>query len=130
MTQLSKHFSRKEFACKCGCGMDSVDSELLDKLEALHDRLTFLAGAKIRIHVNSGNRCRAYNEKVGGEELSQHLRSRAADIAVEQLVDEHWSPVAPEIVADAADVVAFGGIGRYKTFTHVDSRAGNARWHG
>jgi uncharacterized protein YcbK (DUF882 family) len=130
VSQISPHFSRAEFACKCGCGMDSVDTELLTRLEALHERLSFLASSKIRIHINSGNRCRAYNEKVGGEDQSQHMRSRAADITAEQLIEEHWSPIAHEVVADAAEVVEFGGIGRYHTFTHVDSRAGKARWHG
>jgi uncharacterized protein YcbK (DUF882 family) len=127
---LSEHFRRSEFACKCGCGMDTVDVELLEKLEALHAYLADLADAPVRIHINSGNRCRLYNDKVGGEDLSQHLRSRAADITAEQGVEGHWSPIAPEVVADAAETIPFGGIGRYKTFTHVDSRAGKARWHG
>ncbi|EAS4214514.1 serine/threonine protein kinase, partial [Salmonella enterica] len=25
---ISKYFKRSEFACKCGCGQDTVDAEL------------------------------------------------------------------------------------------------------
>ena len=32
MAQLSQYFKRSEFACKCGCGFNVVDTELLDVL--------------------------------------------------------------------------------------------------
>lgn len=125
---ISKNFKRSEFACKCGCGMDTVDYALLHGLEALRENLTTLAGSDVRIRITSGNRCRTYNDKVGGEVFSQHLRSRAADIQCEQLVDGQWEPIAPGIIADEAEKLPFGGVGRYNTFTHVDTRAGVARW--
>jgi uncharacterized protein YcbK (DUF882 family) len=124
----SDNFKRGEFACKCGCGMDTVDYGLILGLESLREKLNDLAGSPVRIHITSGNRCKQYNDKVGGEVFSQHLRSRAADIQCEQLIDSHWSQIAPEIVADEAEKLPFGGVGRYKTFTHVDTRAGVARW--
>ena len=76
MGDLSEHFSREEMACKCGCGLDTVDAELLSLLE------------KIRAHfdrpitINSGCRCEAHNRAVGGSKNSQHLIGRAADIVV------------------------------------------------
>ena len=37
MGTVSKNFSRSEFACKCGCGFDAVDVDLLAGLQALRD---------------------------------------------------------------------------------------------
>lgn len=37
MGDLSKHFSSKEFACKCGCGFAQVKPELITKLEKLRE---------------------------------------------------------------------------------------------
>ena len=72
------HFTRSEFKCKCGsCDQDTVDFELLDILE----RLRVHYGVPITI--NSGNRCAAYNKKIGGSKNSQHVKSRAADIVVD-----------------------------------------------
>ena len=113
MTQLSEHFARHEFACKCGCGQDTVDAELITTLEAIREHF----GEPITI--TSGNRCPTYNTKVGGSVYSQHLISRAADIVVRN--------VTPSDVADWLDQWP-GGLGRYPTFTHVDSRASVARW--
>jgi len=109
-------FSRSEFACKCGCGFDTVDAELL----AVLHRLRAHYGAPITIH--SGCRCRAYNKRVGGAKRSQHMRARAADITV-----------AGRVPSDVADLLDSWypddyGLGRYNTFTHIDTRAKRARW--
>lgn len=110
-------FERSEFACKCGCGFDTVDVDTLTVLN------------KVRAHFNkpttitSGCRCYKYNVKVGGSAKSQHVFARAADIKVED--------VEPKDVADYVDsLMVAGGIGRYKTFTHVDTRTVKARWTG
>ena len=115
--KLSKHFSREEFACSCGCGFDTVDVNLIRKLE------------KIRIHfmtpvtITSACRCNAHNESVNGAARSQHKLGRAADIIVHG--------VEPDDVADWADAeFTDGGIGRYSSFTHIDSRNGKAGWSG
>lgn len=118
--RLSEHFDSWEFACRCGCGQMQVDPRLVAALEALRGAL----GLPIRI--NSAYRCKAHNKAVGGVTESQHTRGRAADITVEGM--------APEEVAAAAEKIegfSYGGIGRYKTFTHVDVRtSGKARWRG
>ena len=36
--KLNKYFHRSEFACKCGCGFDTVDTELLKVLTRLRVR--------------------------------------------------------------------------------------------
>jgi len=132
-TQLSKHFKRSEFACYCGCGKNTVDFELINALEALHEELTRMAEGTIRIAITpkGGNRCLAANAAAGGAHDSQHLYSKAADIHADELDGDRWIRIKPEVVAETADRLnLFGGIGRYVTFTHVDVRTGLARWQG
>ncbi|HDX6471612.1 TPA: DUF882 domain-containing protein, partial [Escherichia coli] len=82
---LSKHFSRKEFKCKCGkCDYDTIDAELLVILEDVREHF----GKPVII--NSGNRCPTHNKNVGGAANSYHVRGRAADIVIKG--------VSPDIV--------------------------------
>jgi uncharacterized protein YcbK (DUF882 family) len=110
----SPYFSRAEFACKCGCGYDTVDYELIKVLEYIREHFD------MPVVVTSGCRCRDHNESVGGSESSQHLYGRASDIYI--------MDVDPELVAEVAEQCEAGGVGRYETFTHVDTRVGFARW--
>ena len=118
MGDVSTHFSRAEFACGCGCGFDTVDSESLVLLEVVRDHY------EAEVRINSAARCVAHNAKVGGGVKSQHLIGRAQDIEVDGVP-------APE-VADYIDSIYPDkyGLGRYSNFTHVDTRAGKARWTG
>ena len=85
MGDLSRNFSRHEFACKCGCGEAEVSPFLIEVLQRLRDILG------VPITVTSGRRCAAHNAAVGGVEErpddpgsgSQHLYGRAADIRAE-----------------------------------------------
>lgn len=108
-------FRRSEFACKCGCGLDTVDAELLNVLSGIR------ANFNTEIIINSGCRCRDHNAFVGGRAKSQHLISRAADIVV--------TGVLPVIVAEYLDskYPDCYGIGRYASFTHIDTRSGE-KW--
>lgn len=116
MGDISRHFNRSEFACKCECGFDTVDVATLKILE------------EIRRHFNSpitptsGCRCETYNKTVGGKKNSQHLRGRAADIQVEGHSTIEIKEYAEYIMPD------WGGIGLYKTFVHIDTRTSKARW--
>ena len=112
--ELSKHFNRKEFACRCGCGFDTVDSMTLEALESIRQHFDK------PVTVTSGCRCLVHNKAVGGSERSQHTKGRAADIQVKG--------VEPSAVADYATSLGLS-VGRYDSFTHVDSRSGlAARW--
>ncbi len=115
--QLSEHFLRGEFACRCGCGFDTVDAELVWVLEDL--RAAF-AGREVVI--NSGCRCESYNRIVRGAADSQHIHGKAADIVVK------WVDAAT--VADCLEDKYPGryGIGRYHNWTHIDVRKEAARW--
>ena len=103
--KVSRHFSREEFACKCGCGFDVVDIELLKHLE----KARYHFGKPVTI--NSGCRCKEYNKKIGGAEHSQHLLGKAADIVIKD--------VSPKEVQEYFNNIN-GGLGAYSTFTHID----------
>ena len=115
---LSPNFSRGEFACKCGCGFSTVDSELLKVLEIVRKRFNR------PVKINSACRCGAHNEKIGGSYGSKHKQGIAADIAV--------NGIDPEIVYEFLDSHQPNryGVGKYKTFTHIDIRFKKARWEG
>ena len=116
-----EHFDRSEFACKCGCGFDTVDYELTKVL--VYIRETF----DRPVRINSGCRCLSHNAAVGGAMPnddgvggSQHLVGRAADVVVDG--------IDPQLVYELADQMEVGGLGEYSTFTHIDTRVGYARW--
>lgn len=114
MGDLSIHFDRAEFACQCKCGEDTVDALLLEALEAIRNHF------EKPIRVTSGFRCKRHNERIGGSKNSQHTKGRAADIVV--------SGTSPSDVADLAEDLGMS-VGRYSTFTHLDSRTGPpVRW--
>lgn len=117
MTQLSRNFFRSEFSCRCGCGFDTVDSELIIVLQSVRDHY----GASVTI--TSGCRCSAHNKRVAGSKKSKHLEGRAADIVVAGVAP---SAVYQHLVSIYPDKY---GIGKYSTFTHIDTRTGApARW--
>lgn len=114
MGDISKHLNKFEIACKCGCGLASMDSEILkifDKIRDIHGK---------PLIINSGCRCKKHNAAVGGKETSAHLpdengKCHALDI---QCANSH----------DRFDIihlaVSFGisRIGIHKSFIHIDTR--------
>lgn len=117
MGDLSPHFSRKEFECRC-CGRLLLDQALLDGLEALRKR------AGVPLIINAGYRCPRHNEEVGGVPGSEHTRGLAADIRLPGLPLQRMYELALEIPQFAR-----GGIGAYDSdFLHVDVRDHHARW--
>lgn len=119
MSYLSKNFTSKELACKCGKCQFFIDPMLVKALQELRD----LAGSPIK--VLSGYRCVSHNKAVGGSKLSQHIYGRAADIAIEGNTVEEMAQLAAQV-----SEFHHGGIGIYpdKKFVHVDVRQGTARW--
>lgn len=115
MGDLSRHFSRTEFECQCGCGKDTIDAELIRILEALRE----LYGP---ISINSGVRCEEHNKAVGGSPGSKHLIGKAADFVVHQVVADKVATILETRYPDKY------GIGRYDGRTHIDVRSGKGRW--
>lgn len=116
--RLSKDFNREEFACKCGCGFDTVDVELLLVLQDARNHFDS------PITITSGCRCETHNKAVGGASNSQHLYGRAADFKVENAKPadvSHW--LSTSYKEDVA-------IGLYHNRVHVDTRTNAGQfWH-
>lgn len=116
---LSKNFTRKDFKCPCGCTRQMVDSELVEKLQAIRDKL----GKAIK--VTSGYRCLSHNAAVGGSSGSKHRYGMAADW---RLVDRSINPVALGIIATQY----FKAVGIYWydgcAIVHTDTRDAKATW--
>ena len=122
MGDLSKNFSRSEFACKgtnC-CGHSApVHPELISALQALRDQLN------LPLSITSGFRCNRHNESVGGAARSFHTLGMAADVACPDGL------TAEDLARAAETIPAFqqGGIGIYPSWVHLDVRTtGKARW--
>jgi len=111
---VSTHFTLGEFACNDGSDVVLIHPALPALLEVF--RLKF--GGPL--FINSSYRSHAHNVSVGGSPRSKHLYGMAADI---------WTPnVYPSKVGDYAEQLGIGGVGRYKTFTHVDIYSADRRW--
>lgn len=119
-TRLSPHFKVKEFHSKKDpSDLVKVDEKLLRLLENIRN----FTGKPV--HINSGYRSPEYNRTLkNASPHSQHCVGKAADIVI--------AGVPPARVAEIAECYlgSSGGIGIYKAFTHVDVRAGHARWKG
>lgn len=120
--KLSPYFWRSEFRCK-GCtnespcwrgGTDTADVELIDVLNGIRSHY------QKPVIINSGHRCPEYNKRVGGARNSQHVYGRAADFVVQG--------VDPAEVYAWCDTWHKGGLGKYDTFTHIDTRNYKVRW--
>ena len=118
---LSKNFTRKDFKCPCGCSRQMVDSELVEKLQAIRDKL----GKAIK--VTSGYRCITHNasKTVGGSPNSKHRYGMAADW---RMVNRSINPVALGIIA--AQYFKAVGIYWYDgcAIVHTDTRDAKATW--
>lgn len=115
-TQLSANFRVREFACSDGTDTIFIAPELVTALQSIRDHF----GKPVQI--NSAYRTEVKNKAVGGAAYSQHKYGMAADIIV--------AGVTPPEVAKYAHrlLVGKGGVGLYKTFTHVDVRDKATRW--
>lgn len=114
---IAPNFTRKYFACGCGCGFDTVDTSLLFVLQLLRDEI------ELPVYLNSGSRCEDYNAKIGGASHSQHLYGKAADI--------HFGrqyPIPEAAILLDSFLPNLGGIGVYDHHLHLDVRASVARW--
>lgn len=119
--QITKNFSSTEFDCSCkreDCKVTLIDIDHVNLLQKVRDEL------KAPIHINSAFRCKEHNKEVGGASQSRHTVSDATDIIIQGMT--------PDQVADYFDKLGVNGLGRYTTFTHIDSRPlgskAKARW--
>ena len=116
--KLSKNFTVKEFACSDGTDTVFVSLALVNLLQKIRDHF----GKAVII--NSAYRTEAHNKAIGGATYSQHKYGLAADI--------HINGVTSKAIAAYVETLmpTSGGIGIYKSFTHVDVRRVKSRWNG
>lgn len=75
-SSIAPNFQRKEFACKCGCGFDDINLDLVADLQKIR------TGLGNQMIITSGCRCPAHNAREGGVWNSHHLEGNAADCYV------------------------------------------------
>ena len=121
--KLSQHFDSSEFICKCGCGESKTTPELIALLESIR---TALGNRAIAVTPKGGYRCPIQNAKSGGADRSQHLKGNAADIQVAGLNARQVQTRLRDL--HRSGKLFIGGMGSYKTFTHVDARKVVTRW--
>lgn len=130
--RVSSNFRLGEFSSGDDANTVLVHPLLLALLERIRRKF------QRPVEITSGYRTEAHNEDIGGAEHSRHTFGMAADIRVlaEKRQDDavhlgggKWI-VDPSIVAEFAEQIRAGGVGRYKSFTHVDVQGANRRWEG
>jgi uncharacterized protein YcbK (DUF882 family) len=73
MGDITENFSKKDFDCKCMCGLNNIDVRLIQRLQVIRDIV------RVPIRIRSGCRCQQHNSKEGGEPESLHLKGEAVD---------------------------------------------------
>lgn len=113
------NFRKSEFRCKCGKYCNGYPVRVDENLLVLLEKIRKAIGNK-PISINSGLRCKTHNKNVGGSPNSQHLKGTAVDIKSSVGVTKLWS-VSNQLNPK-------GGVGRYNTHVHVDTRGHRSRW--
>ncbi len=137
MGDITKNFSKHEFECNCGCGLNKIWILLVEALQNLRDAVNDkYAGAQhadftfknrenypdeIKFHINSGCRCYSHNLKPvsqGGAGSTQpqswHVPHRLDDYHVTENLSRivvwnfHHSSPPDEYYSCAADIKPIG----------------------
>ena len=114
----------------CGIRLSAPPLELLHNAIKLIDILAWVRSADgvAPVLINSWYRDKEYNEAIGGVSHSMHTTLGAADI-----VKVGWTPSDVADLLEGHSAKSLFGIGRYKSFTHLDvrgmiGRSSPARW--
>lgn len=74
-----KHFKKSEFTCKCGCGLNNIQLDVVKIADEVREHFGSPA------IVTSGTRCTKHNTEVGGVANSRHLKGKAIDMYVQNV---------------------------------------------
>ncbi len=114
---FAPHFTEREFRCRCGCEILSVDRAFLERLERGRIR------ADIPFTVTSGCRCPAYNRAEGGKTNSAHVTINVPGGTIKQCyAADVWVTGSRTrgVIIPALVAVGFNRFGLANTFVHVD----------
>ena len=95
---------------------------------------TFILLETIREHfsavvtVSSGPRCAKHNKDVGGAKNSEHLIREDEDVDAVDIKVKGHTPQEVYLYLKSLPYANLLGIGKYRTFVHVDPRGYAARW--
>ena len=122
--QLTTHFRRSEFTCKCGCGRNEIVFPLVSLCETIRLALDE------PITVTSGYRCPDHPVEKAKPQSGFHVKGLAADLACKSGWRKLYA-VASRLMEQQADCdvsgiapVGITGLGIYpqEGFIHVDVR--------
>lgn len=120
---LTAHFRVREFACRDGSDTILIHPHLPPLLQAVRD---YFAAP---VHITSGYRTPAWNQRVGGEKNSYHLRGMAADIRVDGYTPQTVFDTIDHGLVPGVDPTQIGlGLYNHQGFVHLDCRGRRARW--
>ena len=108
-----RHFTPREFTCKCHGLCDhpcAISMELVEKLDRIRQRID------MPVRIVSGTRCERQNRMVGGDPRSAHL----ARNGVSHAADIHCADSAFRFAFLKQAFSLFNRIGVGKDFIHVD----------
>lgn len=88
------------------------------------DAMITRMGAPLR-EITSAYRSPRYNRAVGGKSRSYHMQNLALDLKFQGVSPYHAAYVAKQLRTRG---LFKGGIGRYSSFVHVDTRGSNVSW--
>jgi len=108
------YFKSEEFACKCNCGFNEIDGELVSILDIIREVL----GKPLVI--KSGCRCPTWNMIQGGTIDSDHLKGRAVDV---KALDSHTR----FIILNHALFLGLNRIGVAPAYIHLGRNADNVQ---
>jgi uncharacterized protein YcbK (DUF882 family) len=101
------YFPEKPWACRCGCGFDSISPELVEMLNRARQ------AAECAFTIVSACRCQQHNKAIGGEPGSAHCKGLAVDIRVD--TDHQRFKMLSALLG-----VGFKRIGIAGAFIHAD----------
>lgn len=129
MGDLSKHFSLSEFSCKCGCGFDSIDIQLIPIAEIVRHH----EGGN-SIAPSSACRCYEHNETVQKKANKKYISGSSKS---KHMPNEKGTGIAMDFKSkNPRKLFAFldslfpdlYGMGVYSWGVHIDTRIAAARW--
>ena len=110
-----EHFSKDEFRCKCGCGFDDININLVKLLENI--RAHFGGNPLI---ITSGCRCATHNRNVGGVQGSRHVLGKASDIRINGVSTASLLNYCKELVANGDARYTYTNSSNMNGVVHID----------